>query len=45
MGQVIDRKGSVAQQVRGRVLRSGERLWQIEDFEGSPSAVNNRSVV
>ena len=41
MGQVIDRKGSVAQQVRHRVLRSGERLWRIEDFGGSPSAVNN----
>jgi Family of unknown function (DUF6088) len=41
MGRVIDRNGSVAQQVRGRVLRSGERLWRIEDFEGSPSAVNN----
>jgi Family of unknown function (DUF6088) len=41
MGQVIDRNSSVAQQVRGRVLRSGERLWRIEDFEGSPSAVNN----
>ncbi len=41
MGQVIDRNGSVAQQVRGRVLRAGERLWRIEDFEGSPSAVNN----
>ena len=41
MGQVIDRKASVAQQVRHRVLRSGERLWRIEDFGGSPSAVNN----
>jgi hypothetical protein len=41
MSYVLDRKGSVAQQVRGRVLRSGERLWQVEDFEGSPSAVNN----
>jgi len=41
MSQVIDQNGSVAQQVRGRVLRSGERLWRIEDFEGSPSAVNN----
>jgi hypothetical protein len=41
MDQVIDQRGSVAQQVRGRVLRSGERLWRIEDFEGSPSAVNN----
>jgi Family of unknown function (DUF6088) len=41
VGHVLDRKGSVAQQVRRRVLRSGERLWQIEDFEGSPSAVNN----
>jgi hypothetical protein len=41
MSQVIDQKSSVAQQVRGRVLRSGERLWRIEDFEGSPSAVNN----
>ena len=41
MSQVVDQKGSVAQQVRGRVLRSGERLWRIEDFEGSPSAVNN----
>jgi hypothetical protein len=41
MSHVLDRKGSVAQQVRGRVLRSGERLWQAEDFEGSPSAVNN----
>jgi hypothetical protein len=41
MSYVLDRKGSVAQQVRGRVLRSGERLWRIEDFEGSPSAVNN----
>jgi hypothetical protein len=39
--KVIDREGSVAQQVRGRVLRSGERLWQVEDFEGSPSAVSN----
>ncbi|HEY5342895.1 MAG TPA: DUF6088 family protein [Solirubrobacteraceae bacterium] len=41
MGHVLDRKGSVAQQVRRRVLRSDERLWRIEDFEGSPSAVNN----
>ncbi len=41
MSQVIDQNGSVAQQVRGRVLRSGERLWRIEDFGGSPSAVNN----
>jgi hypothetical protein len=41
MSYVLDRRGSVAQQVRGRVLRSGERLWRIEDFEGSPSAVNN----
>jgi hypothetical protein len=41
MSQVLERKSSVAQQVRGRVLRSGERLWRIEDFEGSPSAVNN----
>jgi hypothetical protein len=41
MSQVLDRKSSVAQQVRGRVLHSGERLWRIEDFEGSPSAVNN----
>jgi len=41
MGQVLERKSSVAQQVRRRVLRSGERLWRIEDFEGSPSAVNN----
>jgi Family of unknown function (DUF6088) len=41
MGHVLELKGSVAQQVRGRVLRSGERLWRIEDFEGSPSAVNN----
>jgi hypothetical protein len=32
---------STAQQVRQRVRRSGERLWRIEDFEGSPSAVNN----
>lgn len=24
-----------------RVRRSGERLWRIEDFDGSPSAVNN----
>jgi hypothetical protein len=41
MSYVLDQKGSVAQQVRGRVLRSGERLWRVEDFEGSPSAVNN----
>ncbi len=41
MNHVLDRKGSVAQQVRRRVLRSGERLWQVEDFAGSPSAVNN----
>jgi hypothetical protein len=41
MSQVLDRKDSVAQQVRHRVQRSGERLWRIEDFEGSPSAVNN----
>jgi hypothetical protein len=41
MSHVLDRKGSVAQQVRHRVQRSGERLWQVEDFEGSPSAVNN----
>ncbi len=32
---------SIAQQVRQRVRRSGERMWGIEDFEGSPSAVNN----
>ncbi len=33
--------GSVAEHVRRRVMRSGERLWRIEDFDGSPSAVNN----
>ncbi len=32
---------STALQVRQRIRRSGERLWRIEDFEGSPSAVNN----
>jgi hypothetical protein len=32
---------SVARQVRQRVLRSRDRLWRIEDFEGSPKAVNS----
>jgi hypothetical protein len=32
---------SVARQVRQRVLRSPDRLWRIEDFEGSPKAVNS----
>lgn len=32
---------SVAQQVRDRALRSRERIWHIEDFDGSPKAVNN----
>jgi len=41
MSDVRTEKSSVAQHVRQRVLRSGERLWGIEDFQGSPSAVNN----
>ena len=32
---------SVARRVRQRVLRSRDRLWKIEDFEGSPKAVNS----
>lgn len=35
------RQESVAQQVRDHVLRSRERIWHIEDFDGSPKAVNN----
>jgi hypothetical protein len=38
---VVDHNGSVAQDVRRRVLRSAARLWRVEDFKGSPSAVNN----
>jgi hypothetical protein len=32
---------SVAECVRRRVVRSGERMWSVEDFVGSPSAVNS----
>ncbi len=32
---------SEAQRVRDRVLGSQERIWLIEDFEGTPKAVNN----
>lgn len=32
---------SVARQVRRRVLRAPDRLWMIEDFDGSPKAVNS----
>ena len=32
---------SVAATVRQQVVGGGERLWRIEDFGGSPSAVNN----
>lgn len=32
---------SVAREVRHRIMRSGERVWRVEDFDGSPSAVNN----
>lgn len=41
MGWVLDRRSNVAQDVRRRVRRSGARLWRVEDFKGSPSAVNN----
>jgi len=32
---------STAAQVRNQVLRSGERLWAVEDFDGPASAVSN----
>ncbi|MEW6583001.1 MAG: DUF6088 family protein [Actinomycetota bacterium] len=32
---------SVARQVRQRVLGSHDQLWRIEDFDGSPKAVNS----
>jgi hypothetical protein len=32
---------TVAERVRRRVLRSGERLWSVEDFADSPAAVNS----
>lgn len=35
------RASSTAAQVRSRVLRGGERLWRVEDFNGPTSAVGN----
>jgi len=32
---------STAERVRRQVLRGGNRLWRVEDFDGPPSAVNN----
>lgn len=39
---MIDRsQGSIAHEVRRRVARSAGRVWRVEDFEGSPAAVNS----
>lgn len=32
---------SVAAAIRSRVIHSGERLWRVEDFGGSPAAANS----
>lgn len=41
MSRLIADGPSVAEQVRHRVLSSGERIWSVEDFAGSPAAVNS----
>ena len=35
------RRTTVSQDVRRRIARSGTRLWCVEDFPGSPAAVNS----
>lgn len=35
------RTDNVSRRVRQRVLRGGVRLWSVEDFSGSPAAVNS----
>lgn len=36
-----DRRATVAQEVRRRITRSAARVWCVEDFDGSPAAVNS----
>jgi hypothetical protein len=32
---------SVARRIREHVLKSHDRIWRVEDFEGTPKAINN----
>lgn len=41
MSSAIGTDTSVAERVRRQVMRGGERLWRVEDFDGPPSAVNS----